>query len=259
MRGGYGLTLYLFVVGLVVGSFLNVCICRIPQEQSIAYPRSHCMSCGNKIKWYDMIPILSWIMLKGKCRYCGERISFRYPLVELMTGGLFTALYMHFGLSLQLVKFMVFASVMLVIGMIDFDTTDVYSSTVYFGFVAGVVFLAIGFFYGSNPVQYVIGAAIGGGAISLIIFLTKGMGWGDAEIAAICGLFLGTRLMMLIFFIASITGGLVGTVLVVTKIKSRKDYIPFGPFLATSAIFVLFFGNGIMTWYLNHFIMPGRI
>lgn len=244
--------IYIFILGLILGSFLNVCIYRIPREESISFPPSHCTNCGNRIKWYDLVPILSYLILKGECRYCREKISFRYPLIELITGVLFIAIYIKFGLSLEFIKFAILICFLLVIGIIDFTTTDVYSKTTYLGIAFGTILLIINLVYFSGgPLNFLLGGAIGAFVIAIIILLTKEMGWGDAEICGMCGLFLGWRLTIFMLFISFILGGLIGTILVITKKKSRKDYISFGPYIAIASAVSIFIGNSAMAWYLG--------
>ena len=244
------ISIFIFIIGLIIGSFLNVCIYRIPLGQSINYPPSHCMGCGNRIKWYDLIPVLSYIILKGKCRYCREKVSMQYPLIELLTGVLFLALYIEYDLSFNFVKYAILICFLIVIGMIDYNTTDVYFKTTLSGFIAGLLFLSYGAYLGGEIVTYIYGALLGGGLISLIILLTNGMGWGDAEICAVCGLFLGFKLTAVMLFFSFVFGAIVGISLIILKKKSRKDYIPFGPSIAIAAVFTLFMGSKILMWYL---------
>jgi leader peptidase (prepilin peptidase)/N-methyltransferase len=242
--------LLVFIYGLVFGSFFNVCIYRIPRQESIAYPPSHCTTCGKKLKAVDLFPVISWVLLKGKCRYCGEKISIKYPVFEILTGMIFVLVYKQFGYSIETIKFIVFASYLIIVGFIDLNTTDVYFSTTIFGVITGVVFLIIDIFLGNAFFTYLYGAAFGAGIISLIILTTGGMGWGDAEILGICGLFLGFKLSILTFFFSTILAGTIGVILIITKIKSRKDYIPFGPYIALAAFFAALYGKKFIQWYL---------
>jgi leader peptidase (prepilin peptidase) / N-methyltransferase len=242
--------IYIFIIALCIGSFLNVCIYRIPNGESIVNPPSHCGSCGTRLKSVDLIPVLSYIFLKGKCRYCGEKISFRYPLIELITGVLTTAVYIEYGLNFTFFKYSVLIILLIVIGMIDFDTTDVYLKTTLTGIIFGLAFLIYGHFLGYGVKDFIFGVAAGGGAIALIILLTKGMGWGDAEICLLCGLFLGLRLTIFMLFSSFIIGGFTGLILILFKIKSRKDYIPFGPSISLGAIVTIFFGERLIDLYM---------
>lgn len=247
------ITTIIFVLGLLIGSFLNVCTYRIPREESIAYPPSHCTSCNNRIESYDLIPVISYILLKGKCRHCGEKISIKYPLIELSTGIIFTAIYFKYGFSLKLLKFLVLTSFLIVIGIIDYNTTDVYLETTLSGVIAGLIFLGINYYLKLPVKTYIIGALIGGGVVSIIILITGAIGWGDAEICVLGGLYLGMRLTILMLFLSVVIGGSVGTVLIFLKKKSKKDYMPLGPSISVSTIICVLLGEKILTWYLGTF------
>lgn len=242
---------YVFIIGLLLGSFFNVCIYRIPREESVAFPPSHCTSCGTRLKPLDLIPVLSYIFLRGKCRYCGEKISPRYAIIELTTGIIFLKLYADYGLGFEFIKYVVLSCFLIIIGMIDYDTTDVYTKTTMSAIIMGIIFVVIGRYLGYGIKASLLGAVLGGSIIALIIFLTRGMGWGDAEICLLCGLYLGFYNTILLLFLSFVLGGAIGGLLIITKVKSRKDYIPFGPFIAISAMIVMMFGNKIINWYLS--------
>lgn len=242
----------IFVFGLLIGSFLNVCIYRIPRGESITFPPSHCTSCKKEIKCYDLIPIVSYMFLRGECRYCGEKISIRYPMVEFITALLFLANYNIYGLTFDFIKFTTFISFLIVIGLIDYDTTDVYFSTTLSGIVSSVIFIAI-YLYNHIPVKsYIYGGILGGGFLALIILITKGgMGWGDAEICLMSGLFLGFKLTILMLFLSFIIGSIAGIILIILGKKSKKDYIAFGPYIALSAILCVLWGEKIFYLYMS--------
>jgi leader peptidase (prepilin peptidase) / N-methyltransferase len=243
---------FIFILGLLIGSFLNVCIYRIPRNESISYPPSHCGSCGKNIKGYDLIPVISYTLLKGKCRYCKEKISIRYPAIEVLTAILFSAVYIKYGLSFELLKYITLTALLVVISMIDLETTDVYFKTILFGLITGIIFIVFGYYLSEISVMnYLVAGLIGGSVIALIIVITKGMGWGDAEICLVCGLYLGLRNTIVMLLFAFILGAVIGLALIVLKKKSRKDYIPFGPFIAAAAIFSILFGESIILWYLG--------
>ena len=245
--------IYIIILGLLLGSFFNVCIFRIPRGESIAFPPSHCTNCNNKIKGYDLIPVISYILLKGKCRYCGEKISLRYPAVEIITAVLFYLVYLKYDLSFFTIKFIVLVSLLIVIGMIDFDTTDVYFSTTLTGIILGIGFIIAGYFLNLSVMEFILGGAAAGGFITVIILITRGMGWGDAEICLMCGLFLGLKLSIVMLFLSFIIGGIAGIGLIALKIKKRRDYIPFGPFIAISSVLTVFFGQYIINYYIAMF------
>jgi len=243
------------ILGLVIGSFLNVCIYRIPREESIAFPPSHCGSCNHKLSPLDLIPLLSYALLKGKCRYCKEKISIRYPLIESINGILYLLIYFKFGLTILTLKYCILASSLIVIGIIDFETQFVYTSTTIFTGVIGILFIIVqAVMYKSGSVDLILGGLIGFGIIGLIVFITHGMGEGDIEIAAVCGLFLGMKFTVLNLFIAVMIGGIAGIIVLVLKLKAAKDKIAFGPCIAIGAIISVLFGNEIIQSYLNLFI-----
>lgn len=247
--------IFITIFGLLIGSFLNVCIYRIPREESISFPPSHCTSCNEKIKWYDLFPVISYMFLKGKCRHCGSKISIRYPLIEALNGILYLMLYLQFGLTLKILGFMFLVSLLIVVSLIDLDTTDVYFKTSLTGYIGSAVFIVFNYFMAAdkNFLNNVYGAVLGGGFILIIYLLTrgKGMGLGDAEICAYCGAFLGLKLTVVMLFFSVVFGGIIGVLLILFKIKSRKDYIPFGPYIALGTLTAIFFGNSIIVWYLG--------
>lgn len=245
----------ILIIGLIVGSFLNVCICRIPKNESIAYPPSHCINCGMRIKWYDLFPVVSFINLRGRCRNCRSKISIRYPFIEVLTGAIFVSLYIKYGFVVDFFKYVFLSIFLIVISFIDLDTTDVYLKTTLPGIVIGVVFIIIEYLNGQNPIQFIYGAIISWAVIAVIAFTTHSMGWGDAEICLMCGAFLGTKLSIVMLMLSFVLGGIIGGMLVLFKIKSRKDIIPFGPFIGIAAIFTMLFGSNIVDWYISYLIL----
>ncbi len=249
--------IYVFAVGLIFGSFFNVCIYRIPKEESVAFPPSHCPNCSNKLKPLDLIPVFSYLFLKGKCRYCGEKISPRYALVELFTGIIFLLLFLEYGISFVFFKYVILSSFLIIIGIIDYDTTDVYFKITLTGVVIGVILMLAGFVFHVSILDAVLGAFLGGGVIFLIVFLTKGMGEGDIEICLLSGLYLGLSKTTVLLFLSFVIGGIIGILLLILKKKTRKDYIPFGPFIAAAGVITMLLGDKIINWYLNLIFMRG--
>ncbi len=241
--------LCIFIIGTLIGSFLNVCIYRIPRDESIAFPASHCTNCGESIKYYDLVPVLSYIFLKGRCRHCGEKISIRYPVIEALTGILFLFIYLKYGIAVDTLKYITFVALLILIGMIDLDTTNIYFSTIIVANIFAVIFLVYKVKYQIGILNYIYGAVLGGGIISLIIILTKGMGWGDAEMCFFSGLFLGIKLTIVMIFFSFVFGSIISLILIMLKKKSRKDYIPFGPFIASAAVFTVLLGHKILFFY----------
>ena len=245
------------LLGLCIGSFLNVCIYRLPIEESIGFPPSHCTSCGYKLKLYDLIPVLSFVILKGKCRGCKEKISFQYPIIELINGIIYLLIYLQYGVSMNTLKYMLLTSIMIVIGMIDFKTMYVMTSTTIFAGLAGSAFIIFQWVTeGKFPLDNIIGAIIGLGFIGFIFVLTLGnaMGGGDLEIAFVIGLFLGVKATIFMLFMAFIIGGIVSVYLLIKKTKGMKSQIPFGPYLAMGAIIAIFLGEKLINLYLETYL-----
>ena len=248
---------YFFVVlfGLCIGSFLNVCIYRIPREESIAFPPSHCMKCGYELKIKDLVPVFSFLFLKGKCRSCGDKISFQYPMVELCNGILYLSIFLKYGYSLNSIKYMLLVSLMIVIGMIDFKTKYVYTVTTIVGSIIGIIFFIYEWIYTKSfPFDQLIGLLIGGGLIALIVVLTHGMGEGDIEIAAISGFILGVKSTIFMLFSSFILGGIVGIIILALRKKGRKDEMPFGPYLAIGTILAIFIGEQLISTYCKLYL-----
>jgi len=248
------LNIVAFVFGALIGSFLNVCIWRIPEEKSIVFPSSHCPKCGKSIRPFDNIPVLSWLILRGRCRDCGEPISPRYPLVEILTALLSLAMFWQYGPSLEYLAAFLFAAVLVVITFIDFDhqiIPDVIS-------LPGipVFFLLAVFVMGIGFVESILGILIGGGFLYLIAvgyeLLTKreGMGGGDIKLLAMIGAFVGWKGVLFTIFVASLSGSLAGLALMLHSHEGMKLAVPFGPFLAVGALGYLFIGPEVMDWYI---------
>ena len=243
------------IVGLCIGSFLNVCIYRIPREESIAFPASHCTVCGYELKALDLIPIISYLFLKGRCRKCSEKISIKYPLVELLNGILYLLIYLRFGLSLNFIAYSILASLLIVISYIDLESKYIYSSTTIFGVVLGSIYIVIGLYTKDTTlINNILGGAIGYLIIYLIVVITKGMGQGDAEIAGICGLFIGIKGILVALFIAVVLGGIVGAIILLLKLKDKKSEIAFGPYIAIGSIIYILIGSELLSLYLKIFV-----
>lgn len=244
--------LIFFIFGLIIGSFLNVCIYRIPRQISIIKPFSFCPSCKNSINAYHNIPILSYIFLKGKCVHCGAKISLRYPFVEFINGLLYVFAFLQFGLTSALPFVFILISALIVISFIDIDY-QIIPDTVSIPLI--FVGLSLSFFnHGSiglskNIYDSLFGILVGGGSLLLISILSRGgMGGGDIKLNSAIGAFLGWKSVLLTIFIGSLIGSIVGIV-VLKKTGNRK--IPFGPFLAIGAIISLFIGEKIISWYFG--------
>lgn len=245
---------FIVIIGLCIGSFLNVCIYRLPKDESISFPPSHCQSCGYRLKVKDLVPVFSYMFLKGKCRNCGEKISIQYPLIELTNAVLYACVYMRYGLTVETIKYSLFASLLLVIGMIDFKTTIVCGETTLAGIIISIIFMGYSWYATKVfPLDNVIGGAIGFLIIWLIVKLTAGMGEGDIDIALVCGLFLGKKGIAITLFFGIILGGIAGIIFLIGRKKGRKDEMAFGPYLAMGAFIAMMWGEKIFNWYLSTF------
>jgi len=240
------------IVGLVVGSFLNVVVARLPQHRSLWGPRSACPGCGAGIAWHDNIPLLSFVALRGRCRACGMTIPWRYPLIEAITAGLFVAAYATFGVSALLVPALILLSTLIVITFIDLEHQIIPDVITLPGIVTGV---AANLATGAVPwLDSVIGALAAGGLFFAIILISGGgMGGGDMKLAAMLGAFLGWQLTLVAIFLAVVGGGTAAVAILVAGRVGRKDPIPFGPFLAIGGAAGLLWGPRLLTWYLNVF------
>jgi len=248
---------YLLVVimGIVIGSFLNVCIFRVPNEESISYPPSHCSKCNHRLMSLDLIPIFSFAFLRGKCRYCKEEISFQYPIVESLNCILYIIIFLKYGISVTALKYCILISLLIVISFIDYKTQYVYRSTIIFGSICGFIFMLINFtLYRSGVLDSIAGSIIGFFIIKMIVIITKGMGDGDAEIAAVCGLFLGVKGILLGLFLSVIIGGASGILIIILKFKNLKDKIAFGPFIAVGAFISMMWAKEILEWYMKQIL-----
>lgn len=245
----------IFLLGILIGSFLNVCIFRIPKEESIAFPPSHCGNCNTKLKGKDLVPIFSYIFLKGRCRYCKEKVSIQYPLIEGFTGILFLILYLKFGLTLELFSYITLTAILIVIGIIDFKTHYVYTSNIITGIIFGGIFIISGFILGEKVdlINVVLGAFIPALILAIIVWTTNSMGWGDVEIIFMTGIFLGLKLNLLNLFISIVIGGIYAIYLMIFKKKSGKEEMAFGPYIASATYITILFGNQMLDWYLGTF------
>jgi leader peptidase (prepilin peptidase)/N-methyltransferase len=241
------------VLGAVIGSFLNVVAHRLPRGESVVKPRSRCPGCGTEIKAYDNVPVLSWLLLRGRCRSCGERISPRYPLVEAGTGLLCALVVVAKGVEWEALLGIVFVLLLVPICLIDLETRLIPNKLTGPGSVAAIAIVAI-FAADQLPEHLIAAAAAGGFLLAAALAYPKGMGMGDVKLAAMMGLFLG-RAVAPAMFVALIAGSLVGA-LIIARLgaeKGRKTAIPFGPYLALGGVVGLFAGDAIVDWYLDTF------
>jgi len=273
------LLLLIFVIGIFVGSFLNVVVDRLPRKETIAKGKSHCEFCKKELAWYDLIPLLSFLLLKGKCRYCHKKLSLYYPIIELSTGVLFVLAYVYINSQFSILNFQLINQ-FLIPNLSIFNLQSLISLVYYLFIVSSfiVVFfsdlkygiipdkivfpaIVVTFFYLLiiNPQSLIINlfSALGAWAFFLILFLItrgKGMGFGDVKLAFLLGLILGFPKIILALYLAFLTGAFLGIILILCKKKkSIKETIPFGPFLIIGSLIALFWGEFIYPYVLTFF------
>lgn len=246
-----------FLFGLVIGSFDNVAIYRIPEGKSVVAPRSFCPHCGTQIAWYDNIPVLSYLLLRARCRHCGERISLRYPLVELSSGLLFLAVYAKCGFTWdpELLLYLFMVTVLIIVAAIDLRKQIIPNKIIYPAVIVGLAAVGV-IALARGDLRYFTDRLIGFAAISVpwgiaAAAYPKGFGMGDAKLAAFTGTVLGWRCELVAFFAGILLGALVGAALMASRKRGRKSRIPFGPFLAAGALVALFWGQRLWDLYVG--------
>lgn len=249
---------FFFVFGACLGSFANVVIYRLPQGKSVVLPGSHCYSCQAPIRWYDNIPLVSWLLLRGKCRQCGARFSFRYFFVELLMATLFTLAYFYFGLSWNLVEALLFLFGLVCCTFIDFDHMILPDEFTLSGIVIGLLGAWL------NPQRELldafVGVLIGGGFLWAMAYLyyvftrQDGMGGGDIKLLAWIGAVLGWKAVPFVIMASAIIGSVIGLILARKQKQGLKTMIPFGPYLALGAVLYMFGGQTIALWYFDLFL-----
>ena len=246
--------LYLLVTivyGIIIGSFLNVCIYRIPKNESIVVVRSHCMSCGKQIKWYDLVPLISFLILRGKCRYCKTKLSWQYPAVEALNGILYGIIVLVNGFNATSILYCLATSALLVLSVIDWRTYEIPPSLNIFIGILGIIRLALDYTHWYN---YFIGFVSVSGFLLLILLITKGrgMGGGDVKRMAAAGLLLGWKLIILSLGLGCILGSVIHITLMHVTDKDRV--LAFGPYLSLGIFISMVYGNQLIEWYLHMFM-----
>ena len=242
-----------FIYGIIVGSFLNVCIYRIPLKESVVTTRSHCMRCGYKLKWYDLVPVFSYVFLRGRCRKCGDRISPQYPIIELLNGILWVLTFIYTGINITSLIYSVVISALIVLSVIDFRTFEIpVSINVYIGIMA-LVNIATDY---EHILTYIIGMIIVSGVLYLMYFLSNGraIGGGDVKLMAACGLLLGWKLIIVAFIFGCLYASVIH---ILRMVISKKDHmLAMGPYLSAGVITAMWFGSHIVNWYVTC-LFPG--
>jgi leader peptidase (prepilin peptidase)/N-methyltransferase len=246
---------FVFALGAIIGSFLNVCIVRLPDSRSIVLPASHCPKCQSFLAWYDNVPILSYLVLAGRCRTCRVRISPVYPAVEVLTGALAVALFLRLGPTLAFAGYFAFAAALVVITFIDLDHQIIPDVISLPGIVVGLAFSLVSPLV--TPLDAGLGVLAGGGVLLAVAWLYKtfrgqeGMGGGDIKLLAMIGAFLGWQSIFVTLFVGSVIGSIIGVVVMLYEGADSKLAIPFGPFLAGGALVYLFWGDRILAYYFG--------
>ncbi len=241
---------FYIVFGAIVGSFLNVCIVRLPKDESVLFPRSHCRSCETPLPFYDLIPIVSYIWLWGQCRHCGQKIAAEYPIVEALTAILSWVVFDEFGLTAGGISYFFFISSLIVVTFIDLHHRIIPDTISIGGIILGFL-LSFGLL-GINYIESLLGILLGGGLLLLLAYIyfkatkREGMGGGDIKLAAMMGAFLGYKNIFVVLMVSSILGSLWGLSLVLLRKQNLKEAIPYGPFLAAAGIITLFYGEHIL-------------
>ena len=238
--------------GLAIGSFLNVVIARVPAGRSLVRPGSACPGCSAPLTWYDNIPVLSFLMLRGRCRACGMHISWRYPVVETITAAVLVVAYVAFGPSADFLVACVLLPALVALTAIDLDHQMIPDAITLPGILIGLVINLA-----SRRISWldsVVGILLGGGLFLVIILVSRGgMGGGDLKLGAMLGAFLGWKALIVALFVAIVLGGAIGAMLLATGRRGRKDPIPFGPFLAAGGAMALFWGKQAFSWWMGGF------
>jgi leader peptidase (prepilin peptidase) / N-methyltransferase len=244
------------LLGLMLGSFMNVCIYRLPRGLSPVRPRSGCPSCGHMLAWYENLPVISYLVLRGRCRACRTPISLMYPIIEFLTGAVFLAAYVWYGPGPVLLVRLVFAWAMIALFVIDLQHQILPNVITIPGIIVGVLANVLA---GPGWVASLIGAAVGAGSLFAIAEIyyrvrhEEGLGMGDVKMLGMIGAFLGWKLVLVTLVISSFLGSIVGVVVLIAKKESLKYALPYGTFLAIAAIIAAVGGDGILDWYLGYF------
>ena len=240
----------IFLFGITIGSFLNVCIYRIPRGETVVTTPSHCMNCGHKLSWFELIPLFSYIFLRGRCRDCKSRISPQYPIVEAINGFLYVLVFFTNGFGIESIIYSLFTSALLVITVIDWRIYEIPIGINIFIFILGCLRVVLDFSHFSG---YLIGFFAGRGLLLLLYIATKGraIGGGDIKLMAVAGLLLGWKLVLLGFFIGCILGSVIHIIRM--KVSGADRVLAMGPYLSAGLFLAMLWGNNFIGWYLNSF------
>lgn len=253
--------------GIIVGSFLNVCIVRLPKEQSIVYPSSHCVFCNHELKLIDLVPVFSFLFLKGKCRYCGEKISKRYIIVELLTGIMSGFTFFWYGLSIDFFRIFLLGAILIAVSFIDLEYQIIPDELVLTGILFGIILIIYNLFI-DKIYETWYSPLIGAVVVSSILFIFSKIGQkiyktedviglGDVKLFIAIGIILGFEKVMVAFLVAIFLGGIYGIITIIIDKKNSKKLIPFAPFISLGSMISSYFGYNLVVWYIDNFISKG--
>lgn len=242
------LYIIIFLYGIVIGSFLNVCIYRIPKQENIVKIRSHCMNCGYQLRWYDLVPVFSYLCLRGKCRSCKQKISVQYPLVELLNGALYCIVFAVYGISVKALLFALLASALITLSVIDFRTYEIPAGINLFILALGLIRIVTDY---ADWLDYAVGFFVVSGFLYLVHLVTKGrgIGGGDIKLMAVSGLLLGWKQILLAFVLGCIIGSVIHIARM--KISGQGHVLAFGPYLSMGIWLSALAGEQMIAWYLT--------
>lgn len=242
-----------FLFGIVIGSFLNVVIYRVPKGENIVVVNSHCMNCGYQLSWYDLVPIFSWLALRGKCRVCGDKISVQYPLIEALNGVLYLVVFHRYGVSIESLLYCLLFSALLALSVIDFRTFEIPVGFNYFILILGLIRLLTDL---ENWSTYCIGFLAVSGFLYLLVIVSGGraMGGGDVKLMAVGGLLIGWKKIILAFFLGCVLGSVIHVIRM--KVSKQGHVLALGPYLAMGIAIAVLFGEPFLEWYYNVFFAP---
>ena len=246
----FALYIIIFLYGIVIGSFLNVCIYRIPKKENIVKVRSHCMSCGHKLQWYELVPLFSYLFQKGRCRKCKAKLSVQYPLVEAANGILYVLIFLCNGVNVDSLLYCLLTSGLLVLSIIDLRTYEIPVGINLYLLALGLIRMGLNY---RNWLDHLIGFFAVSIFLYLIILVTKGrgIGGGDMKLMAVCGLFLGWKLIILAFLIGCIIGAVIHTIRM--KVTKCDHVLAMGPYLSVGIMIAMLYGNQMINWYFGQF------
>ncbi|MDE6606409.1 MAG: prepilin peptidase [Lachnospiraceae bacterium] len=243
------LYIIIFLYGIVIGSFLNVCIYRLPEKENIVKIRSHCMNCGYQLNWYDLVPLFSYLFLGGKCRKCKQKISVQYPLIELLNGSLYCMVFAEYGLSVESLLYALLISALITLSVIDFRTYEIPVGINIFILALGLIRVITDY---TDWLNYAVGFILVSGFLYIVYLVTKGrgIGGGDIKLMAVCGLLLGWKLILLSFVLGCIIGSVIHMIRM--KVSGQGHVLAFGPYLSIGVMISVFAGNQLIIWYTSY-------